>query len=46
VDPDDGVVATIDLPDNLILRDIRSDMIAGVTRDEFGVERVVAYTIR
>jgi len=45
IEPDGAVAATIRLPDGLFLADIRGDRLAGVTRDELEVERVVVYEI-
>jgi hypothetical protein len=45
VDPSGEVVATIELPDELIAMDIRGDRVAGLTLDELDVERVAVYRI-
>jgi len=45
LEPDGTVAATITLPDGLFLADIRGDRLAGVTRDQLEVERVVVYEI-
>lgn len=45
LDPDGTVVATVRAPDGLHLTDVRGDRVAGVTRDELGVERVAVYEI-
>lgn len=43
--PDGDVVATIELPEGLVLEDVRGDRLVGVSRDELDVERVVVYEI-
>lgn len=45
VDPGGAVTARIDLPADLVLMDVAHGRIAGVTRDELGVERVEVYAL-
>jgi len=45
IDPDGGVLETVDLPEGLRPTDIGEDDVVGVVRDELDIQRVRVYRL-